>query len=41
MLTEAKAEIVALVVASTEKVIGEIASGKVETKLVEESIKSI
>lgn len=41
MLDEAKAELVSLVVSATEKVLGEAAGGKVEARLVEESIKSM
>ncbi len=41
MIEDAKKEIVAIVMQATEKVLGEVATGKVETKLVEESIKNI
>jgi len=41
MLTDAKKEIVAVVLAATEKVLGETVPGKVETHLVEEGIKGI
>ncbi len=41
MVEEAKKEIVALVMSATEKVLGDVAVGKVDTKLVEESIKNI
>jgi F-type H+-transporting ATPase subunit b len=41
MVDDAKREIVTLVMNATEKVLGEVATGKIETKLVEESIKDI
>lgn len=41
MVDEAKKELVAVVVSATEKVLGTAASGAVEAKLVEESIKTI
>ena len=41
MLEEVKKEAVAFVISATEKVLGETVNGKVETKLVEESIKNI
>ncbi len=41
MMEEAKKELVAIVMGATEKVLGTVAEGKVETKLVEESIKNI
>ncbi|MFA5934063.1 MAG: F0F1 ATP synthase subunit B [Candidatus Paceibacterota bacterium] len=41
MLDDAKKELVSLVMNATEKVLGESVNGKVESKLVEESIKSI
>lgn len=40
-MEEIRKEAVALVIAATEKVLGTAAEGKVETKLVEESIKNI
>ena len=41
MLDEAKKELVTLIVSSTEKVIGENMSEKIEAKLVEDSIKEV
>lgn len=41
MLADAKKELVSLVVTATEKVLGKSVPGKVETHLVEESIKNI
>ena len=41
MLEEVKKEAVAFIISATEKVLGEVATGKVETKLVEESIKNL
>jgi F-type H+-transporting ATPase subunit b len=41
MLTEAKTELVAMITTATEKVLGETVTAKVESKLVEDSIKNI
>jgi F-type H+-transporting ATPase subunit b len=41
IMSEVKKEAVSLVISIAEKVLGEAASGKVEAKLVEESIKNI
>jgi F-type H+-transporting ATPase subunit b len=41
MLDDAKAELVSMIVGATEKVLGSAATGPVETKLVEESIKNM
>lgn len=41
MMGDAKKEIVALVMSATEKVLGAAATGPVEAKLVEESIKNV
>jgi F-type H+-transporting ATPase subunit b len=41
MMAEVKKEAVSLVISVAEKVLGDVATGKVEAKLVEESIKNI
>ncbi len=41
ILTDAKTELVNLVVSATEKVMGEVATGKIDMKIVENSIKEI
>ena len=41
MLEEVKKEAVAFIISATEKVLGEVVTSKVESKLVEESIKNI
>ncbi len=41
MVDEAKKEIVSIVMSATERVLGQVAEGKIDQKLVEESIKNI
>ncbi len=41
MLEDAKKEIVSIIMSATEKIVGESITGKVEQKLVEDSIKNI
>ena len=41
MLEEVKKEAVAFIISATEKVLGEVVTSKVESKLVEESIKNL
>lgn len=41
VMNEVKKEAVALIVSVSEKVLGDVATGKIEAKLVEESIKNI